>query len=88
MAANALVRGLAEDAPIGFAVHDDQLRFELVSNSLAAINGRPASEHLGRRVTDILPPELAGPIEGLLAEVRDTGEPRSGAGRAGPVRRS
>ena len=78
LAASALVQGLPADAPIGFAVHDEQLRFELVSNSLAAINGRPAAEHFGRRVTDILPPELAGPVEGLLAEVRDTGTARTG----------
>ena len=78
LAASALVEGLQADAPIGFAVHDEQLRFELVSNSLAAINGRPAAEHLGRRVTDILPPELAGPVETLLAEVRDTGTARTG----------
>jgi signal transduction histidine kinase/PAS domain-containing protein len=78
MAANALVGGLQADAPIGFAVHDEQLRFELISHSLAAINGRPAAEHLGRRVTEILPPELAGPIEAVLAQVRDTGVARTG----------
>ena len=78
LAAAALVEGLRADAPIGFAVHDEQLRFELVSRSLAEINGRPPAEHLGRRVTDILPPELAEPVEALLAEVRDTGEARTG----------
>jgi PAS domain S-box-containing protein len=78
LAASALVEGLQADAPIGFAVHDEQLRFELVSHSLAAINGRAAAEHLGRRVTDILPPELAGPVEQLLADVRDSGEARTG----------
>jgi PAS domain S-box-containing protein len=78
LAAAALVEGLQADAPIGFAVHDEQLRFVLVSNSLAAINGRAPAEHLGRRVTDILPPELAGPVEGMLAAVRDTGTARTG----------
>jgi signal transduction histidine kinase len=78
LAASALIEGLQADAPIGFAVHDEQLRFELVSHSMAAINGRPPAEHLGRRVADILPPELAGPVEGLLAEVRDSGVARSG----------
>jgi len=66
LAAAALVEGLQADAPIGFAVHDEQLRFELVSDSLAAINGRPAAEHLGRRVTEILPPALAAPVESVL----------------------
>ena len=78
LAAAALVEGLQADAPIGFAVHDEQLRFELVSESLAAINGRPAAEHLGCRVTEILPPEIGAPVEALLAEVRDTGVARTG----------
>jgi signal transduction histidine kinase/PAS domain-containing protein len=78
MAASALVEGLQADAPIGFAVHDEQLRFELVSHSLAAINGRPPAEHLGRRVADVLPPALAGRVETLLAEVRKTGLARIG----------
>jgi len=78
LAATALVQGLQVDAPIGFAVHDEQLRFELVSHSMAAINGRSPAEHLGQHVADILPPELAAPIEDLLAEVRDTGVARTG----------
>src|SRR5215213_3594573 len=53
-AASALVQGLSTDAPIGFAVHDEQLRFEVVSNSMAAINGRRAADHLGRSVAEIL----------------------------------
>ena len=77
-AAEAMVLGLETDAPIGFAVHDEQLRFELVSDSLAAMNGRPAAEHLGRRVTEILPAELGAAVEELLASVRDSGEPRHG----------
>ena len=78
LAATALVQGLQADAPIGFAVHDEQLRFELVSHSMAAINGRSPAEHLGQHVADILPPELAAPVEGLLAEVRDTGVAHTG----------
>jgi signal transduction histidine kinase/PAS domain-containing protein len=76
-AAEAMVLGLEADAPIGFAVHDEQLRFELVSDSLAAMNGRPAAEHIGLRVRDILPPLLAGPVERLLKDVLDSGEPRT-----------
>ncbi len=77
-AAAALVEGLQADAPIGFAVHDDELRFELVSHSLAAIYGRPPEEHIGRRVTQILPGGPAGEIETLLAQVRDTGVAQTG----------
>lgn len=77
-AAEALVLGLEADAPIGFAVHDDELCFSLVSDSLAAMNGRPAAEHLGHRVTEILPPGLAEEVEQLPADVRDTGRSRTG----------
>jgi len=77
-AAAALVQGLEADAPIGFAVHDEELRFELLSHSLAAIYGRPPEEHLGRRITQILPGGPAGEIEGLLVDVRDTGVARTG----------
>jgi signal transduction histidine kinase len=77
-AAAALVQGMQADAPIGFAIHDDHLRFEVVSQSLAAINGRPAADHLGRRVTEILPGGIAGEVEALLAQVRDSGVPRTG----------
>jgi signal transduction histidine kinase len=77
-AAEAMVLGLEADAPIGFAVHDEELRFEVVSDALAAMNGRPAAEHLGTGVTEILPAALGGHVEALLAEVRDTGEARHG----------
>src|SRR5206468_10857083 len=70
--------GLETDAAVGFAVHDEELRFELVSRSLAAINGLPAADHLGRRVTDILPAPLGEEVETLLAAVRDTGVARAG----------
>ena len=67
LAAAALVESLQADAPIGFSVHDEHLRFVLVSDSLATINGRPAREHLGRRLAEILDPELAAEIDAVIA---------------------
>ena len=78
LAAEAMVLGLEEDAPIGFAVHDEELRFELVSDSLAAMNGLPAAEHIGRSVREILPAPLGEEVEALLGHVRDSGEARTG----------
>lgn len=78
LAAAALVESLQPDAPIGFCVFDDELRFTLVSDSLATINGRPAREHLGRRVGAILPPQLAAGVETALRRVRETGEAVTG----------
>jgi signal transduction histidine kinase/PAS domain-containing protein len=78
LAASALVEGLRPDAPIGFAVVDEELRFQLVSGSLAAIVGRPVAEHIGRRVTEVLPMDVAARIEGLLAAVLDSGTALTG----------
>ncbi len=78
LAAAALTEGLQPDAPIGFAVHDAQLRFELISRSLAAVNGRPPADHLGRRVGEMLSPDLTAAVEPMLAAVRDSGVARTG----------
>jgi PAS domain S-box-containing protein len=58
----------------GFALLDRDLRFCEVNAAMAAINGLPASEHLGRTVAEILP-TLAPTIEPLLREVFDTATP-------------
>ena len=78
LAATALFKGLQADAPISFSVHDEELRYELVSQTLAATNGLTTEQHHGRRATDVLPAEISPAVEALLAEVRDTGEARTG----------
>jgi len=92
-AATALFRGLQADAPISFSVHDEQLRYEFVSHSLAATHGLSAEDHHGRLPRDVLGPAIAPQVEALLAEVRDTGEARIGvefdgehASRPGEIR--
>jgi signal transduction histidine kinase/PAS domain-containing protein len=93
MAATALFQGLQSDAPISFSVHDEDLRYELVSFSLAATNGRTPEQHYGRLPSDVLPAAIAPAVEALLAEVRDSGEARTGiefegehAARPGEIR--
>ena len=78
LAAAALIDGLGADAPVGFAIHDADLRFVAVSPSLAALNGNPVADHIGRRVPEMLPGELGEHVEALMAEVRDRGEQRTG----------
>ena len=75
LAAAALVESLQPDAPIGFAVHDEELRYVLISDSLAAVHGRPAAEHVGRRPSDVLHPAYGRRAEELLGRVRDSGKP-------------
>lgn len=63
-----------DHAPIGLCVHDRDLRFVRINDQLAAMNGRTVDEHLGRRLSDILP-EFAAQVEPILETVLQTGEP-------------
>ena len=65
---------LHQTAPIGMGLVDTDLRYVRVNERLAAINGVPAGDHVGRRVRDVLP-ELAGTIEPLLRRVIASKEP-------------
>lgn len=73
--AAALMEALPAGAPVGLALHDDDLRLLLASPSFAALCGRaPAGIH-GRRPAEVLPPELAAAAEAALAAVLEGGEP-------------
>ncbi|MGF1598962.1 MAG: SpoIIE family protein phosphatase [Acidimicrobiales bacterium] len=70
----ALLTTVLERAPIGFALVDEDLRYELVNEVLAEINGLSIDDHIGRRMSDLLP-EVAEVVEPLLRSVLETGEP-------------
>jgi PAS domain S-box-containing protein len=70
----AIVSTLLEDAPIGFALLDPELRFLRVNRELAAMNGFSVAEHEGTAVFDLLP-GLRDSAEPLLRKVLETGEP-------------
>jgi PAS domain S-box-containing protein len=65
---------VGEGAPVGLAFVDTDLRFVRINAALAAINGRPVEEHLGRRIDEVLP-EIADVIAPIYREVLETGEP-------------
>ena len=65
---------LFESAPVGLGFLDRQLRYQRVNEALAAMNGRPVSEHLGRRPSEVLG-ELGAHAEALLERVMATREP-------------
>ncbi len=59
-------------APVGLAILDLDLRFVRVNDTLAALHGLTAAEHIGKTVLEVLPlqgPELTAP----LMRVRDGG---------------
>ncbi|HEY2375314.1 MAG TPA: ATP-binding protein [Gemmatimonadaceae bacterium] len=62
-------------ASIGFALLDEQLRFVSINETLAAMNGFPVSEHIGRQVFERIPSELAPRLKDVLEHVLRTGRP-------------
>jgi PAS domain S-box-containing protein len=70
----ALLDTLQNHAPVGFAFVDRQFRFIRINEALAAINGAPAADHLGRSVQDMIP-QLWPTLELLYRQVLDQGQP-------------
>ena len=68
----ALLNTLLDSAPVGFALFDSNERYVLVNNALAAINGKPIGEHLGRTMGEALH-QSAPEFERRLREVWQTG---------------
>jgi len=71
---SAIVSTLLDDAPVGFAFMDRELRFLRINRELAAMNGLSPAEHIGRFVFDVLP-DVRGSAEAALRAVLETGEP-------------
>jgi PAS domain S-box-containing protein len=75
-AANALVDAIFDSAPVGLAFLDRDLRYRRINTRLAAMNGIPVADHIGRRPEELLPG-----VEGLdrltarWEEILRTGEP-------------
>lgn len=61
------------NAPVGLCVLDRELRWVRINRALAEINGFSPEEHIGRRVTELLP-DVAAQAEPALRRVLDTGE--------------
>ena len=65
---------LYDTAPVGLCLVDAELRYVRINDRLAAINGRPATGHIGARVRDVIP-ALASQVESLCRRVLEGGEP-------------
>jgi PAS domain S-box-containing protein len=74
----AKLEGLLTAAPVGIAFLDHDMRYVRINDALARMNGRPARDHLGRSVREVLPAAAADFIEPLLQRILDTGEPLLG----------
>ncbi len=94
MTAESQLAGLARlldsfltGSPVGFALVDPRLRFQLVNETMAAANGASADQHLGRRPSEVSA-ELGRLVEPLMQRVLDTQAPVLGlelSGGSGPA---
>jgi PAS domain S-box-containing protein len=71
----AVVDAVFAAAPVGLAFMDTSFRYVRVNEALAAINGLPSEEHVGRTLRDVLGEDLASEIEPLHRQVLESGEP-------------
>ncbi|MGA8141156.1 MAG: PAS domain-containing protein [Desulfobaccales bacterium] len=65
---------LYRTAPVGLCLVDRDLRYVRINERLAAINGKPPGEHIGRTIREIIP-EMASRIEPFYRRVFESGEP-------------
>ncbi len=70
----AKLESLLLASPAAIAFLDRDLRYLRVNQALAAINGVPVEQHIGRRVGEVLP-AAASAIEPMLRQVIDSGQP-------------
>ncbi len=70
----ALIHHLMEHAPVGFVFFDTDLRYLAVNKRIAEMNARPARDHIGRTVEEIVP-ELAANAREAFRQVLATGKP-------------
>lgn len=53
--AQATLKALVDATPVGIALIDRNMRYRMVNDVLAKMNGIPAEEHIGKTVADVVP---------------------------------
>ncbi|WP_370149975.1 SpoIIE family protein phosphatase [Streptacidiphilus sp. EB129] len=71
----AVLDSFFTQSPIGMAVYGLDLRFVRLNQALARINGMTVEDHLGRRLTEVLPGLNGAEIEAVMQQVLESGEP-------------
>ncbi|WP_183107096.1 SpoIIE family protein phosphatase [Streptomyces sp. 1114.5] len=71
----AVLDGFFTQSPVGMAVYDTELRFVRLNEALARANGLTAEQHLGHRLTEVLPGLNGAESEAVMREVLESGEP-------------
>ncbi|MDQ3030989.1 MAG: ATP-binding protein [Myxococcota bacterium] len=76
--AHAILEALVQQAPLGIAIFDRDLRYLEINEVLARMDGRPRHEHIGRRFEEVVDAELATLLSPSMRQVIDTGVPIAG----------
>ncbi|MFJ9840363.1 SpoIIE family protein phosphatase [Kitasatospora sp. NPDC101155] len=71
----AVLDGFFSQSPVGMAVYDTELRFVRLNEALARANGLPADDHLGHRLTELMPGINSAEAEAVMRQVLAGGEP-------------
>ncbi|MFG3226176.1 SpoIIE family protein phosphatase [Kitasatospora sp. NPDC048194] len=71
----AVLDGFFTQSPVGMAVFDPELRFVRLNEALARANGLSPEEHLGHRLTEVLPGINGTEAEAVMRQVLAHGEP-------------
>src|SRR5579864_6095216 len=69
-----LVAAYFSSSTVGLSILDSELRYLAINDALAAMNGRPAADHLGKTAEEILG-DFDGIVEPKLQHVLTTGQP-------------
>ena len=72
---NLLLESFYDASPIGFALHDEHLRFLRVNSVLAEIDNLSVEEHLDKTILEVLPSDVAEKAYRMHRQVRDSGNP-------------
>jgi len=69
----ALIDAVYATAPVGLAFVDAEMRYVRINEAMARISRQSVREHLGRKISDVLPAPLGGIVEARVREARETG---------------
>jgi len=69
-----LLAAYFSSSSVGLCVLDSEMRYLAINNTLAAMNGMPAAEHIGKTLSEVLG-DAAGAIEAEFRRAFSTGEP-------------
>ncbi len=80
--AESLLGSVIDNAPVGIAIFDTDLRFVRLNDQAARADGLAKEDHIGKTVLDLFP-DLGPNVQARLRHVLDTGEPVVGVEMSG-----